>query len=305
MDTLRTNRPFMPCLSVFAAAAVFFFSPGQANAQPHSDIFVFDIALDHQSNIALFKAVNTTARQGYDNQPYFANGWLYYSSVKDGKQADIYAYNLKNGRTRRLTNTPESEFSPQEVPGRKGTLSVVRVELDSTQKLWQLPLKGKKGAAPVATAPEPVGYTCWAGPGKLVMFVLGQPNTLQLLDLATGKTQVLDENPGRCLQRIPGSHKISYVKKNSDGQWAIRTLDPQTLDSQELVPTLPDAEDYAWAAPDLLLMGKGSILYKNDLAKGSGWEEVGDLLLFGIARFDRIAIDPAAGKMAVTVLEAE
>src|SRR3954471_17479570 len=80
-------------------------------------------------------ALNVTNRAGYDNQPSFtADGRaLYFTSVREDAQADIYRYNLEAKTTGRFTKSaPESEYSAAEMPHAR-SISVIRVEKDSTQ----------------------------------------------------------------------------------------------------------------------------------------------------------------------------
>jgi len=62
----------------------------------------------------------------------------------------------------------------------------------------------------------------------LALFVLGKPNTLQLVDLRSGKAEVIADNPGRILRRVPHENKFSFVHKVSDQEWLIKTFDLRT-----------------------------------------------------------------------------
>ena len=66
----------------------------------------------------------------------------------------------------------------------------MRVEKDGTQRLWHVP---EGGAAPQPILPDVkgVGYHAWADANTLVLFVLGQPPTLQVADRRTGKAEVV------------------------------------------------------------------------------------------------------------------
>jgi hypothetical protein len=60
-------------------------------------------------------------------------------------------------------------------------ISVIRVESDGTQRLWQFTLDGRE---PTALLPgiKPVGYPVWTDASILALFVLGgegRPATLQ------------------------------------------------------------------------------------------------------------------------------
>jgi hypothetical protein len=149
-------------------------------ALPNSDIFLARIVRTGDS-ISLGAAQNITRRPGYDNQPAFltdATGILY-TAIDSTGQADIWRYDLRSRRRVRLTNTPESEYSPTVMPG-STRFSVVRVERDSTQRLWSFRLDGTDPQL-VLEALAPVGYHAWLDQFRLAVYVLGTPSTLHVI----------------------------------------------------------------------------------------------------------------------------
>ncbi len=106
-------------------------------------------------------ARNLTDRPGYDNQPSFSpdGRWVLYSSARDG-QTEIYRYDVAQHVTMPLTATAESEYSPQVMPDGLA-FSVVRVEADSSQRLWAFSMNGRT-AVPLLADTKPVGYHAWA-----------------------------------------------------------------------------------------------------------------------------------------------
>ena len=155
--------------------------------------------------------VNLTQRAGYDNQPAFtADGRaLLYTSIRDDGQADTYRLDLASRTSTRLTDTPESEYSPTPMPA-GGGFSVVRVERDSAQRLWAFNAEGR---APVLLLPgiAPVGYHLWLDDHTLALFVLGSPNSLQIADTQLGTGRTIAHDIGRSLQRVPGSSRFSFL----------------------------------------------------------------------------------------------
>jgi dipeptidyl aminopeptidase/acylaminoacyl peptidase len=172
-------------------------------APPATDIWLVDLP-QRAGQRALGTPVNFTNRPGYDNQPSFTpdGKHILFTSQRENDQTDIYAYELTTRQTTRLTSTSESEYSPTVTPGQK-SFSVIRVEADKTQRLWQFP---RAGGTPTLLLPalKPVGYHLWLDKHRLALFVLGQPNTLQLADTRTGQAAVLAQSIGRALHRIPG-----------------------------------------------------------------------------------------------------
>ena len=228
-------------------------------AQSGTDIYLAPLT---RSGAALHVGtpVNLTARPGYDNQPAFSldGRSVYYTSARAG-QTDIYRYDLGSGHTRPVTATPESEYSPTVTPDRKH-LSVIRVERDSTQRLWSFALDGGS-PRPVLDSIKPVGYHVWLNADTLFLFVLGNPATLRRALVASGTTEILAHDIGRTLLRIPGRRAISYVQRDSSGGW-IRSLDPATGAAENIAPLPEGNEFYAWTPHGELLSARGNRLLR-------------------------------------------
>jgi hypothetical protein len=270
-------------------------SPTPAATPPSSDIFIVEIA-SQSGKMKLGQPVKITNWVGYNNQPSFtADGQsILYTSIRD-KQADIYHYDIHSGATTQVTKTPESEYSPTLMPGGQA-ISVVRVEADGTQRLWMFPLAGGKPAL-ILEQIKPVGYHLWIGDHTLALFILGRPNTLQLVDTRTEKAETIAENPGRILRRVPHQNKLSFVHKISDQEWIIKAYDLASRKTAELVKTLPGVEDYAWTPVGDLLMAKDAKLFvrkKSDWA----WQEIADFTKAGLKTITRIAVSPKGDRIA-------
>ena len=137
-------------------------------------------------------------------------------SLRDG-QTDIYRYDIPAGRISRVTQTPESEFSPTVTPD-GAHISVVRLEADGTQRLWSVIPSGPKiETALVLADVKPVGYHAWIDERTVALYILGergQPATLQVADTQTGKTELVATGIGRSIQRMP-SGQISFVQRRA------------------------------------------------------------------------------------------
>jgi hypothetical protein len=243
--------------------------------------------------------MNITDRAGYDNQPSFAadGASVFFTSVRDDAQADIYRYDVRTRATARVTATaPESEYSATPIDGGRA-ISVVRVERDSAQRLWRFPLDG---AAPTVILERirPVGYHAWVDDHTLALFVLGSPNSLQIADTRRGTADTLATGIGRSLHRIPGSARVSFVRKVSATEWWIESLDPKTRARERLV-RLPDGvEDHAWLADGSVVCGRGSRLLRWSRGGGDDWRELADFSGAGIQGITRLAVSPQGDRIA-------
>jgi tricorn protease-like protein len=272
-------------------------TPTPTPTPPATDIFLVDLRTTPGGRLKLGQPVKITDWAGYNNQPSFLPDGrsIFFTSIRD-KQADIYRYDLRASATTRVTNTPESEYSPTLMPDGK-SISVVRVEGDGAQRLWKFPLTG--GAPSVILENiKPVGYHLWIDGHTLALFILGKPNTLQIADVNTGKAETIVDNPGRILRRVPHQDKFSFVHKVSDQEWLVQIFDLKTRSVETFIKTFTGAEDYAWTPSGILLMANGSKLFarkKSDFA----WVELTDFSNAGLKGITRIAVSPKGDRIAL------
>lgn len=266
-------------------------------AQP--DVFLAPL-IRAGDRVQLGMVRNVTSRPGYDNQPSFSvdGRSLYFTSTREDAQADIYRFDIASGRTDRVTRTAlESEYSAVEVPG-GDAISVIRVERDSTQRLWRLPLSAGDETV-ILPSLKPVGYHAWADADRVVMFVLGSPPALVLGQLSTGAIDTIVFNVGRSLHRIPGSRRVSFVSKAYESAAWVMSLDVDTRAVQPLT-RLPDkTEDYAWLPDGRLVAGSGSQLLVCDLTRQAQWTPFADLAADGVSGITRLAVSPSGDRLAI------
>jgi hypothetical protein len=262
----------------------------QAQA-PGTDVFVASLSR-RGDTLVVGAAENVTRRAGYDNQPSFlpdASGLLYTVIGADG-QADIWRYDLRTRRTSRVTATSESEYSATPMPGGR-RFSVVRVERDSTQRLWSFALDGSD---PQLLVPglQPVGYHAWLGANRLAAFVLGTPSTLHVIDRDGSNDEVRARDIGRALQRIPGQNWYSFTRRDSTGRLWITA---QPFEGGPLAPLVLAAEGneyHAWT-PDgsLLSAEQGDIVRWNGHTGDDGeWLPIASIP--GVRNVSRLAVSP-------------
>ena len=270
-------------------------APSAAQPAPSSDVFLVPLTRA-ADGWRVGVPANVSRFPGYDNQPAFAADAraLFFTRIGEDGQADIMRADFGTGRVDPVANTRESEYSAFPTPD-GAALAVVRVEADSTQRLWRLPLDG---SAPSLLVPDvkPVGYFAFADDSTLAMFVLGSPATLQVATVGQPGARTVARNVGRSIHRIPGTHHISFVQKGSGG-WHLMRLDPRTGAIDTLVATRPRREDYAWLDEQTVVMGDGAALYRYTIGD-SAWTPFAD---FGFARLrniSRLAVSRASNARA-------
>jgi hypothetical protein len=243
---------------------------------------------------------NVTQRPDYDNQPYFvpdgSGFWYTVNDPHDG-QADIWRYSITSHSVTRVTmSSPESEYSATPLPDGSG-ISTIRVEADSTQRLWRFDHDGSNAAVLLADV-APVGYHAWSGYETLVMFVLGQPATLQRARLGEPGTDVIAQNIGRSIQKIPGSEDVSYQQLDEAGGSTIMRLPSDGDGPQPLAESVPGGDYHAWAPNGLLLQASGSVIWSVRPGPGATWQPLVDWSDLRVT-LTRLAVSPDGSQIAV------
>ena len=282
--------------------AIVLLAASAAGAQAPSNPEIYLMPLSVRGNaVSVGAAVNITNRPGYDNQPSFtADGReLFFTSVRADSQADIYKYHIAAKTTERLTKTaPESEYSASQLPYPKN-FSVIRVEKDSTQRLWTLPPDGGDGRPTFANI-KPVGYHTWIDTYHAALFVLGSPNALVFADTRTGKGDTLARNIGRSLVTLPHGNAFSFFARRGQ-EWivtVVRLTRANKVAYIQPIVAAPAGMDYiAWIG-GRMIGGTGSklLVWSPD---GSGWREAADLSGQGITRISRIAVSRDLKQLAI------
>lgn len=276
---------------------------GGLPAQGNTDVYLAPLSI--RNGVAVIGVpANVTNRPGYDNQPSFTRDSkaVLFTSVREDAQADIYRYDIASQQITRLTKTnPESEYSATVMP-QGDRFSVIRVERDSTQRLWSFRLDGSDPRLVIEKL-KPVGYHAWIDDHRLATFVLGAPNALVLVDLKAGTFDTVTRNIGRLLTPLPGSAGYSYAQRTPDSGWALMRVDgpKKPTDKGREVAMLPKGADYvAWVTPDIPVTGTGSKLMQWDSGARS-WREIAD---FGtgpmrLNRISRLAVSPDGKWLAI------
>lgn len=277
-------------LSVAAADAAF--------GQGATDLFLVRLH-EAGSQLSADSVVRLTDRDGYDNQPRFrADGrTLLYTSIDATGQADIRSINLRSRRNADVTRTaPESEYSAALMPG-GGRISVVRVEADSTQRLWSFTLDGSDPRL-VFEGIAPVGYQAWIDADRIALFVLGDPASLQIADVRSGEARPIASNIGRSLNRVPGRNAVSFVSREDGPQGWIEVYDADSGGSERLVRPLRGNEYHAWTPSGILVSAAGSMLYQ--WRRGDGdWTPVADLAASGVSAITRLTVSRDGSLLAL------
>src|SRR6185437_12518155 len=207
-------------------------------------------------------------------------------------------------RITRVTSTPESEYSPTFMPGGR-RISVVRVEPDSTQRLWSFALNGNDPELVLRTI-KPVGYHAWLDATHLALYILGTPSTLQVVDTKTEHADTVARGIDRSLSPI-AMDTVSFVQRHPDSTLTLARLSINgTTGAAHVAPIAPlpaGALYVVWTSTGVAITAAGSKLYT--LHRGeTAWREAADLASDGLAHISRLAISPNGHWLALVADDA-
>ncbi len=272
-----------------------------AIAQPGTEIYMFDLKLK-KDKITISNPARVTNHPGYDSQPFFHpdKPILYYASADTSGKTDILTYNYQTKKTNKFTSTSEREYSPTVTPDENFVSCIIQRD-DGKQDLGKYPIDGGD-AIPIVNNLT-VGYHAWLDNDNVMVFVLGEPQTMRLYNVTTGKDLWLADSIGRSLHLIPKTKTMSYVDKSSTSKWLIKRI--KSIDAIDVIAeALPNREDLAWTNDGRIVMSDGEKLFYFDTEKDNVWKSIevtsGTLPLRGITR---LAINATGNKMAIVMNE--
>lgn len=242
---------------------------------------------------------NISNHPGYDNQPKFDTDGksIVYTRGDSASKTDIFRYDLLTAKAAPVKETAESEYSATPMPDGRG-YGVIRVELDGTQRLWRMdPAKGQSDDLLITTI-RPIGYFAFPEPHVVASFVLGNPATLQLIDLATEESKLIAANVGRSVQKIPGRPAASFVHKINTDEWMIKEVDAKGA-VKDIVRTPRGHEDYAWLNDGTLIISSGSKILALKPGVDTEWREIGDFEALGLKDLSRLATNLRSDQIAI------
>lgn len=244
-----------------------------------------------------------TNRPGYDNQPSFSvdGESILFTSIQEDGQADIYRYDLAADAIQRLTDTPESEYSPTPIALFGPGFSTVRVERDSAQRLWWFP---DRGGPPRLLLPgvRPVGYHAWGANGDLLLYVLGTPPSLYHTRPGGSDLTLVARNVGRSLRAMPGRGTFSYVALEVGPEATLMEFDPVAMRSRPLAVLPEGAVEVTWTAAGEAWTAVGARILR--WRPGAvGWDEIGRVQVPGLGSASRLTLRRDGRWLAVVLAE--
>jgi len=240
---------------------IIFFISSSVLSQTNTEIHVFDIVKKGESYI-LKNGKNISNNTGYDSQPFFyENDKVLFASEKNG-QTEIVLSNLNstNKNLNYRSNTPNGgEYSPQRIPN-SSQISAVRLDNDGLQRFYKYDRKSKKSTELIPDLK--VAYPAWFDENTVVASVIVNDSLhLIISDLKSKTNTTVAKNVGRSVHKIPGTELMSFISKENDKYWLLKSLNPKTKEIKTIT-SVGKTEDVTWLPNGTLLLPNQSTIYQ-------------------------------------------
>ncbi|AOT09855.1 hypothetical protein [Pseudoalteromonas luteoviolacea] len=207
-----------------------------------------------QETAAGFSVKPLTGQSAYHNQPLVTQEGVYYTKEvrSEGQsQTDLFLYRFDDKSHTNLTNTPESEYSPTIFPHKKG-ISTIVVEQSGEQRLWYYPEDKSQPPSRIFEHIKPVGYHAWGRDEDVLLFILGEPHSLQFTNLSGHLPKVVAKDIGRSLayNSIRDIYSFTYFV---DGQQWFATYSSSTGGVSKHFRLPSSVRDYTWINGDKII----------------------------------------------------
>ncbi|MDG5492157.1 nuclear transport factor 2 family protein [Psychroserpens sp. SPM9] len=283
-------------MKLFAILFAFVLGFNAGQAQSDTEIFIFDLEANN-SKIELKNGKNLSNNKGYDNQASFLNDrYILFASTRNA-QTDIAKYDLRYNSKSWLNFSEGGEYTPLKIPN-KNEVSAVRLDTDGKQRLYAYSMSN--GESHELIQDLVVAYYTWFDEYIIVSAVIeGDDLNLYVTNLQDGTNRKFATKVGRSFHRIPNTNLVSFISKENENQWQIKSLNPLTGATKVIANTIQGVEDICWLDGKTLLSGKEAILYKLRLQKDNDWNQIADLSSSDITNITRIATNSDASKLLV------
>ena len=264
-------------------------------SQSNTEVYLFDLVYTKDS-ISIINPINISNNKGYDSQPYFVNNdQLLFASERDGL-TDIASFFISSKKLNYKTKTTiGGEYSPQRVINSK-SYSAVRLDTTGLQRLYEY--RGQQIKRVIEDLK--VAYYTWYDLNTVISAVI-ETNGLSLYisDLMQKKNKKITELVGRSFHRIPNSNLISFVSKENQSKWQIKSINPKTGETKFITNTIQNAEDLCWLNDGSILMSYKNQIFICHPSKNKGWQILKTFKELKFQNITRLAVNPSNNKLAL------
>ncbi|NVJ60955.1 MAG: hypothetical protein HWE27_11225 [Gammaproteobacteria bacterium] len=199
---------------------------------------------------------------GYDNQPKFYDNDKLFYTAQLGNQTDIFLLDIHTLKSKQLTQTPVSEYSPSTYLSIDSQFKFSAVVADEANQTLVLYSENGKQEEQLDKGIVPVGYYLFVGDDYLAMFRVAEPSELILVDLKKDKHSIVDKNIGRSFM-LKNESEFYYARKQGD-DYLIVLYNVRSGESNVITRLPKGVEDFSYHTKLGLLSSNGANLVRYD-----------------------------------------
>ena len=266
--------------------------------QTNTEIYVFDI-VNNNEEYFLKNGKNISNNRGYDSQPYFYDDSRVIFSSTRKKNTDIALYDLrqKNNYLYYISNTENGgEYSPQRIPN-SNNISAVRLDENGLQRFYSYNFKTKEHKKLIPDLK--IAYPTWFDKKTLAaVSIVNDSLHLIICNLKQKTNTTIAKNVGRSVHRIPNTDLISFISKENNNYWLLKSYNFKTKEIKTIT-SVGKSNDITWLPNGTLLISKENSIYKFNPKKDKK-----PSLFFGfsdenINNISRMAVNSNGTKIAI------
>jgi hypothetical protein len=187
------------------------------------------------------------------------------------------------------------EYSPQRIPNSKN-ISAVRLDEDGLQRFYSY----NQQKATELIANLKAAYPTWYDKNTLIAVAIVKDSLeLFISDLKTKINISVAKNVGRSVHKIPNSNLVSFISKENEKNWLLKSLNPVTKEIKTIT-NIGKSKDIAWLPSGHLLIPDGNKIYQFHPKKDKNARLFFSFSDENINNISRIAINKTGTKIAIT-----
>jgi hypothetical protein len=243
-----------------------------------SNIYIFDYNQVGEGMSLADATILTAFNAGGRNvHPSFINDHriLISSDFFEEGQTDIIELDMKTQVLTRLTQTAESEFYPEEIPGDQFSVLLG----GNNKQIHTYPLDLSDGGRTIVSNANNYRAYTWL-PNRQTIFINNTNGQLSSYNLDTAEKSILLENVKSNI--LIDKYKNVIVAQQESGKTVLKKYDTTKLKYKTYGKIEGSSNILAYLPNHKVLTAVGSKLYLYNLVTTSVWDEVADLTEFGI-----------------------
>ena len=265
-------------------------------SQTNTEVHVFDI-VKTEKGYNLTNGKNISNNKGYDSQPFFYDdNSVIFASSRNGN-TDILFYDLNKNSKRFISDTEKGgEYSPQRIPN-SNDISAVRLDNDGLQRFYKYNFKSDKNKEIIADLK--VAYPNWFDKNTVIaVSIVDDSLELFVCDLKKKTNISVAKNVGRSVHKIPNTDLMSFISKENDKYWLLKSINPKTKEIKTIT-SVGKSEDITWLPNGTLLISNKNFIYKFNPKKDKQPSLFFSFSDENINNISRIAVNKNGTKLAL------